>query len=238
MMQDYSKDKSQVYKLFDEIAPRYDIANRILSLKKDMTWRRKMVKELPTRNQMWVLDLATGTADIPIVFLRHSSRIEKFVGIDPSKKMLEVAKLKVLSEGMGEFVQLLEGRAEDLSFLKQKFDAVTMGFGIRNVVNVDQVLTQILGVLKTGGRAIILEFSIPHFKPLKGLYLFYLRHILPFLGGLISGSPSAYRYLNETVETFPQGNEFLSKMKKVGFTDLRMQRLTLGIATIYSGSKF
>ena len=237
-MKDYSKDKTQVFELFNQIAPGYDRANRILSLRQDLAWRRKMLRELPERRHLQVLDVATGTADIPVIFLKHSTRIESIIGIDPSSKMLALGKLKVLSEGMGEFVQLMEGRAEDLSFLKQKFDVITMGFGIRNVENVDLVLSQMFQVLKTSGRAIILEFSMPHFKPLRYFYLFYLRHLLPVLGGIISGKPGAYRYLNQTVETFPEGDEFLARMKKAGFADLRMQRLTFGVASIYSGSKF
>jgi demethylmenaquinone methyltransferase/2-methoxy-6-polyprenyl-1,4-benzoquinol methylase len=236
-MQNYLKDKSQVYKLFNEIAPRYDLANRILSLNQDLAWRRKMLKELPNRRQLTVLDLATGTADIPIIFFKHSHRIDKIIGIDPSKKMLELGNIKVGREGMNDHIQLLEGRAEDLSFLKQKFDAVTMGFGIRNVEDVDGVLRQMYEILKTGGRAIILEFSLPHFKPFKIVYLFYLRHILPLLGGLISGKQRAYRYLNQTVETFPEGKEFLLRMEKAGFTDLRIKRLTMGVASIYSGNR-
>jgi demethylmenaquinone methyltransferase/2-methoxy-6-polyprenyl-1,4-benzoquinol methylase len=220
--------RKDAWKMFDAISPTYDKVNRILSLGMDQRWRRELVKHLPPGKNLKILDLATGTGDQARALLETGASI---VGIDLSSEMLEIGKKK-----LGDKVQFLRADAENPPFPDHHFDAASFSFGIRNVTSPLTSLKAIRRVLKPKGRALILEFSLPPL-PIRGFYLFYLRHILPGLGGLLSKKPSAYRYLNETIEEFPSGKDFCFLMKEAGFTQIREVPMALGAVTLYTGDK-
>jgi demethylmenaquinone methyltransferase/2-methoxy-6-polyprenyl-1,4-benzoquinol methylase len=159
------------------------------------------------------------------------------VGIDLAEKMLEIGRQKIANQNLQDKLSLSTGDAADIPFPESSFDAVTMAFGIRNLEHTIEGLREIYRVLKPEGRAIILEFSLPESYFLRGLYLFYFRRLLPKIGRVISGDSYAYRYLNETVETFPFGEDFCNLMINAGFSDVKATRLTFGIATVYHGNK-
>lgn len=230
----HSKDKSP--KMFDRIAHRYDFLNRVLSMGIDVSWRKQMAKFLPERANLKLLDLATGTAD-QILYLLGSGKIESAVGLDLSEGMLSEGRKKILELGLQNKVRLDTGDACDLQVIANSFDVVTISFGIRNVPDVQKALNEMYRSLKPGGKAMILEFSIPESEWIKKPYLFYFRNILPRIGATISGDTVAYKYLNSTVEDFPYGKQFLNLMNTVGFQNLHQESLTFGIASIYTGTK-
>ncbi len=228
--------KGDSWRMFDRIAPTYDLVNRSLSMGQDILWRGRLSKRVPAVNNLHVLDLATGTGDqlLSVINERPEAVIEA-VGLDLSEGMLEVGRKKMEARGLGSLVKLMHGDASKLPFEDRSFDAVTMSFGIRNVDNVPATLAEIHRVLKPEGRALIMEFSLPRQRAMRGMYLVYLRQLLPRLGGLISGDTSAYRYLNLTVEEFPYGDEFCGMMRDAGFADASAIPLTFGVASIYEG---
>jgi len=229
--------RKEVWKMFDRIAHRYDLLNRLLSFGQDVIWRKRVAKHLPDRRELHVLDVATGTGDLLITLFEQNPNVQSGVGIDMAEKMLEFGRPKLEKRGVVDRFSLQTGNAMDIPFAENVFDAATISFGIRNVANVLGGLQEMRRVLKNNGRAIVLEFSLPKNKLMRHLYLFYFRHILPRLGGLISGDSFAYRYLNETVETFPYGEAFCDLMRRAGFQNVQMTPLTFGIATIYQGDK-
>lgn len=221
--------------MFDRIAPRYDLLNRLLSFRQDVAWRNRMACYLPDGPSLHILDVATGTADQIFSLLRRAPRITQAVGVDMAERMLEVGRTKARERGLADRVTLRTGDATAIPEPSGTYDSVSISFGIRNVVDVVQALGEMRRVLKPGGRVLVLEFSLPAFAPLRIGYLFYLRHILPLLGGLLSGDREAYRYLNVTVETFPYGEAFCALMKQAGLVNVHYHPLTFGIATIYQG---
>lgn len=223
--------------MFDRIAHRYDLLNRLLSMGTDRGWRKKMVHYLPGQGPLHLLDLATGTADVLLFFERTSNRIARAVGLDLSAGMLGYGREKVRRAGLDEKLALVRGDGTRLPVADNSFDAVTISFGIRNYLDVDAGLREMLRILKPGGRALILEFSLPGSALVRLPYLFYFRNVLPLVGGAISGDAQAYRYLNKTVETFPYGDAFVHLMRKAGFTNARAIPLSFGIATLYLGDK-
>ncbi len=235
-MIDTNPPRKEVWKMFDRIAHRYDFLNRSLSFGQDIAWRRKMRKHLPERPELHVLDLATGTAD-QLIFLANDTRVASGEGSDMSEKMLEIGRRKISKAGLQDRFTLKTGDALQVPAPDNSADVVTISFGIRNVESVPEAMQEMIRVLKPGGRALILEFSLPGNRVMRGLYLFYFRHILPRIGGLISGDPYAYRYLNRTVETFPYGEAFCDWMREAGFESVRFRSLTFGIAAIYQGDK-
>jgi len=220
--------------MFDRIAPSYDRVNRLLSFGRDIAWRKKVRHLLPNKNELILLDLATGTGD-QLISLDKSKQIAEGVGVDMSTGMLEVGQKKLVDAGLDHRLELREGDATDIPYEEHRFDVVTISFGIRNVVHVDKALSEMHRVLKPGGRALILEFSLPPNPVIAWLHLFYLRHILPLVGGMVSGDTAAYRYLNTTIESFPYGEAFCKKMRDAGFSETIEHRLTFGVATIYEG---
>jgi len=219
--------------MFDAIADRYDLLNRVLSGGVDQLWRRRAVKLLRDERPSTILDLATGTADLAI--MASELRPERVVGLDLSAEMLRVGREKVRRRGLQDLIELVEGDAERMPFDDGSFDAILVAFGVRNFGDLDRGLREMARVLRPGGSAIVLEFSHPTAFPVKQLYAFYSRHILPRVGGAVSGDAGAYRYLPDSVAAFPDGEEMLARMRSVGFGDLRAERLTFGIATIYAG---
>lgn len=228
--------RHEVWKMFDRIAHRYDLLNHFLSLNRDKYWRKKVATLLPSGRDLAVLDLATGTGD-QLVELYKSGRVSTGVGLDLAEKMLEIGRSKISSIGLSQKLRLQHGDAGIIPFGENSFDVVSISFGIRNVTDVPNALVEMRRVLRPGGRALLLEFSLPGNPLMRSLYLFYFRHVLPLLGGLISGDNIAYRYLNQTVETFPYGESFCRLMTEAGFTQVAATPLTFGIATIYQGDK-
>jgi demethylmenaquinone methyltransferase/2-methoxy-6-polyprenyl-1,4-benzoquinol methylase len=223
--------------MFDRIAHRYDLLNRLLSMGTDKAWRKTMRRYLPGEGPLELLDLATGTADVLLFLERTSGRIARGVGLDMSAGMLSYGQEKVERAGLSRKLKLTHGDATCLPIASESFDAVTISFGIRNVLDVDAALREMLRILRPGGRALILEFSLPGSALVRVPYLFYFRNILPLVGGAISGDTQAYRYLNKTVETFPFGEDFLQLMRNAGFANTRAIPLSFGIATLYMGDR-
>ena len=229
--------RTEIWRMFDRIAERYDLLNHLLSLGQDIRWRKKVARFLIEKDDQYILDLATGTGDQLFYMFKSSRRISHAVGTDLAIKMLEKGRIKINKKQLGDSIVLEKGDAEDIKYPDNTFDAVTISFGIRNVKNVEKSLSEMFRVLNPGGRVLILEFSIPPNILMRRVYLYYFRYMLPFIGSLISGDGYAYRYLNQTVEGFPHGVAFSEILKKSGFDNVSMHPLTFGIATIYYGDK-
>ena len=235
-VEEEAPSRNEVWKMFDRIAHRYDLLNRSLSFGQDVVWRKRMKRYLPDRENLRLLDLATGTAD-QLIYLSSDERIASGVGMDLAEKMLDIGREKIAQRGLDGKLRLQTGDAVKVPANDESADVVTMSFGIRNVIAVSEALAEMHRVLKPGGRALILEFSLPGNTMMRRLYLFYFRHILPWIGSLVSGDAYAYRYLNKTVETFPYGEGFCELMRAAGFSEVRAHPVTFGIASIYQGDK-
>lgn len=227
--------KEQVAEMFDNIAPRYDFLNHFLSFGIDKVWRRRAIRLLIKHSPSDILDVATGTGDFAIESLKTGA--QKITGVDISEEMLAVGRAKIEKLGLGHRIILQKGDSEKLDFLDNSFDAVTVAFGVRNFENLSKGIDELFRVLKPGGIVCVLEFSKPMHFPVKQLYSFYSFYILPGIGRLFSKDKSAYRYLPESVERFPDGEEFLKVLKKSGFNQTMQYRQTFGVATIYTGLK-
>jgi len=229
--------KSNSWKMFDAIAPRYDLLNHLLSFGLDIIWRKELARFLTDRKGQKVLDLATGTADVLLALFKNTSKVQSAFGIDLADKMLEVGRKKIQREKLEYCITLEHGDARQIPFDENTFDAATIAFGIRNMDDHIRVLKQMHRVLNKGGRALVLEFSLPENKILRNLHLFYLRNVVPFVGAVFAGHYKAYRYLNQTIETFPYGDDFCALMTQAGFQNVKANPLLFGIATIYQGDK-
>lgn len=223
--------------MFDQIAHSYDFLNHFFSLGIDIIWRKRAIKELKKYAPKKVLDVATGTADFAIQSVKSNLQADEIIGVDISEGMLEVGRKKIKEKGIDHIIQLRRGDSEQLPFEEKTFDAYTVAFGVRNFENLEMGMSDMLRVLKTGGVGVVLEFSKPTVFPIKQLFRFYFRFIMPTVGKWISKDSRAYTYLPESVDAFPSGNAFLEVMKKVGYSNTRMIRLAGGIATIYIGEK-
>ena len=229
--------RNEVWRMFDRIAVRYDLLNRLLSFGQDVVWRNNVVRHLGNTHNQRVLDVATGTGDLLLALLKKSAVIHTAVGVDMAGKMLALGREKIMKRGLDNVITFVRGDAEVLPIRSNVFDAVTIAFGIRNVTHVHTVLKDMYRVLKNKGRIIILEFSLPVNRFIKTVYLVYFRRVLPIIGSLISGDRFAYRYLNLTVESFPYGSSFCELLESAGFQNVYECPLTFGIATIYCGEK-
>lgn len=227
--------KQKVAEMFDHIAPRYDFLNHFLSVGIDKLWRRKLVKMLSKEQPQHVLDVATGTGDLAIAVSR--SGVPKIIGVDISEQMISIGQRKVNEKGLSNIITLQYGDSERLVFESDHFDAVTVAFGVRNFEHLEQGLSEMCRVLRIGGKAYILEFSMPSNIFVKTFYKFYFKRILPLVGRLLSGHAEAYTYLPESVERFPQNERMVAIMETVGFSETSYRHLTFGIATIYVGKK-
>ena len=227
--------KHQIARMFNNIAWRYDFLNHFLSLGIDGYWRKKAIAQLKIKNPQLILDIATGTGDLAIEALKLKPA--KIFGVDISVDMLELGRKKIKKKNLETKIELLEGDSEQLIFNDNKFDAVTVGFGVRNFQNLEKGLKEIIRVLKPGGTVVILEFSQPHNPLMNKLYEFYSSRITPKIGQLISKDKAAYSYLYESVKAFPFGNQFCSILEEVGFRDIHFKPLTFGIVTIYVAEK-
>ena len=227
--------KEYVRSLFDSIAYRYDLLNHLLSGGIDLYWRRKAIQTLVHHKPKRILDVATGTADFALAAIRLQP--EQVIGVDISEPMLEIGRKKIAQRNLTQKIRLVVGEAESLMFGANTFDAAIVAFGARNFEHLDKGLSEMYRVLVVGGKVVVLEFSKPRIFPFKQLYFFYFKNVLPFVGRIISKDKEAYRYLPETVMRFPQGEDFLERIRRIGFSSLMEQRLTFGIATIYTGIK-
>ncbi|MCB1081530.1 MAG: bifunctional demethylmenaquinone methyltransferase/2-methoxy-6-polyprenyl-1,4-benzoquinol methylase UbiE [Chlamydiia bacterium] len=233
------KDESRedVWKMFDDISPRYDLVNHLLSFGADIYWRRQLIRHLPTRKGLRLLDLATGTGDQLLTIIRKAKQVETALGLDLSTEMIRYGQRKFIDKPYAHQVTLMKGDATDIELADESVDCVTMSFGIRNVTDVDLCLKECFRVLAPPGRLMNLEFSLPKNRLVRRCHVGYLRHILPRVAGWISGNASAYKYLNTTVESFPYGNAFAEKLKDAGFFRVKAYPMTFGVATLYVGEK-
>lgn len=227
--------KEQVRTMFNNIAGKYDFLNHFLSAGVDYSWRRKVIRILKKHQPKKILDVATGTADLAIAEAKLNP--EAVIGVDIADQMLDYGRKKIADKRLEKIITLENGDSENLRFESHTFDAVTVAFGVRNFENLDKGLQEMYRTLNTGGIAVILEFSNPKRFPVKQVYNFYFRNILPLAGRIISKDRSAYTYLPESVNAFPDGEDFLERMHRAGFKDTSARRLTFGIASIYTGVK-
>lgn len=227
--------KGQVEEMFDNISPKYDLLNHLLSVNIDKLWRKHTIKKLKPYGPERILDIATGTGDFAIAASKRLSG--EIVGIDLSEGMLSVAREKIKRRDLGKQISVLKADSENLPFKDGEFDAAIVGFGVRNFENLNIGLKEIQRVLKPGGVFFVLEFSKPSKAPFKQFYLFYFKHILPLVGRLISKDQSAYTYLPESVEEFPDGDQFLAILAEAGFCENKCYPQTFGIASIYEAHK-
>jgi len=226
----------RIREMFDSIAPRYDLLNRLLSLGIDRKWRRFAVKQIRFAEGGKVLDVATGTADVALEIAAATPESVTVTGVDFSPQMIELGREKVKQSHFSDRITLHVAPCESIPFEANSFDSATIAFGIRNVVDRACGLKEILRVLKPNGRIVILEFSNPQSKIFKALYNFYFLKILPVVGGLISNF-GAYKYLPDSVREFPSQAQFKIIMSEAGFKAVTHKDLTFGIATVYTGEK-
>ena len=240
MLTPYNNNKSgkkdQVAFMFNNIARRYDFLNHFLSLGIDKIWRRKLVntlKGIPSNSIL--LDVATGTGDVAIVALKHNPK--QIIGIDISEEMLRIGIDKIKRKKLDQIITLQKGDSENIEFESDYFDGITVAFGVRNYENLNKGLSEMYRVLKPSGKLAILEFSKPKQFPVKQLYSFYFKNVLPFFGKIISKDKAAYKYLHDSAIQFPEENLFITELEKVGFKNCKYKKLSFGIASIYNGIK-
>lgn len=235
--QDYkgSSKRERVEEMFDSIASRYDLLNRVLSAGIDKNWRRKAINELKEIQPERILDIATGTADLALEAMRLKP--VEIIGLDISNKMLDIGRHKIMQSGFQGVIRLEQGDSESIPYPDGHFDAITVSFGVRNFEHLEKGLKEMLRVLKPGGKVVILEFSQPTKFPIKQFYSFYSHTILPFVGQLLSRQRSAYEYLPASVSAFPYGVQFTRILSACGFKHTKAAPLTFGIASIYTGTK-
>jgi demethylmenaquinone methyltransferase/2-methoxy-6-polyprenyl-1,4-benzoquinol methylase len=227
--------KEEVAQMFNNISANYDFLNHFLSLGIDHLWRKRAVKQLQKQQPKVLLDLATGTGDFAIACLKLKP--EKIIGMDISSGMLEVGKQKMKKRAFDNIIDMQLGDSENMPFADHTFDAITVGFGVRNYENLEKGLGEMLRVLKPGGQAVILEFSKPKAFPIKQLFGFYSKVLIPLFGKYLSKDERAYTYLPESVAAFPEGAAFVGVLQKVGYQTSEPIRLSGGIASIYIGTK-
>ncbi|MBW7845978.1 MAG: bifunctional demethylmenaquinone methyltransferase/2-methoxy-6-polyprenyl-1,4-benzoquinol methylase UbiE [Bacteroidia bacterium] len=233
--QEDTSKREQVEQMFDSIAPRYDLLNRLLSMGIDQSWRKKAIASLKEVQPEYILDVATGTADLAIAALKINPI--HVTGVDISSKMLAIGATKIEKKNLSNKISLIQADSSNLPFADNKFDAITVAFGVRNFEFLQKGIDEIHRVTKKGGKIAILEFSKPKSFPFKQIYYFYFNFILPAWGRIISKSQTAYTYLPESVEHFPEGNEFAKYLSNSGFTQINIKPLTFGICTLYTGIK-
>lgn len=227
--------KEQVEDMFDNIAHNYDFLNHLLSAGIDNTWRRKAIKHIATYNPKMVMDMASGTGDFAVDTVNRI-KLDKLVALDLSDKMLEVGRQKSAKKGIKN-IDWVKGDSEDLSFEDNTFDAMTVGFGVRNFGNLEKGLSEMRRVLKDGAPLVVLEVSEPDKFPMKQVFGIHFNYILPFVGKVFSKDSRAYTYLPESVQAFPRGNDFVEILKKVGYKKVEYKPLTFGICAMYTCEK-
>jgi demethylmenaquinone methyltransferase/2-methoxy-6-polyprenyl-1,4-benzoquinol methylase len=232
---DETEKHAYVRRMFNSISNHYDFLNHFLSLNVDRHWRKRAIKISGLSYGETFLDVACGTGDLSIEAAKREPA--KIVAIDFAENMLQGFRSKINKLKLDCSLEMVQTTAENLPFLENTFDVAAAAFGVRNFANVRLGLAEMYRVLKRGGRIIILEFSKPQNGIIRQIYFFYFKRILPALGGLISGDPSAYSYLPNSVSAFPDGGDFENIIKETNFCDVRSFPLTFGIATVYFGVK-
>ncbi len=228
--------KTQVLAMFNRIAPYYDFVNRLLSLGIDRVWRKRAIRLLEGSRPKVILDVATGTADVALETAWRLSP-DAIIGVDIATDMLDIGRQKIRRHQLEQVIRLQEADSENLPFQDNTFDAVTVAFGVRNFEHLERGLQEMWRVLKPGGQVVIIEFSKPRLFPFKQLFQFYFKNILPFIGRITSKDPRAYRYLYESVQAFPDGQDFVEVMHLTGYKQCQCLPLTLGICSVYTGFK-
>jgi len=224
--------KKQVEKMFDNISPTYDTLNRSLSFGIDKFWRSLLVNAVKKENPQFILDMATGTADVAIALSKKMNA--QIIGADISEKMLEVGRRKIDKLELEKQIKLESGDSEHLKYQSNTFDAATAAFGVRNFENLQLGLSELHRVLKPGKKAFILEFSKPRNPIIAGLYWFYSSKLIPLLGRIIAKDYSAYVYLCESVRAFPDGDDFKKIAQNAGFSVVTDRRVTFGVVSLYT----
>ncbi len=235
-MKRYVLHPESIRSLFDNIAPTYDLLNHLLSVGCDIYWRKAAVRELKGLEGR-VLDIATGTGDVAVEIVRQNGDRRKVFGVDFSEPMIKKARQKVFQKGLSQTIALSLGDALSLPFRENTFSATMIAFGLRNIVEKEGALSEMVRVIKRGGRVIILEFTFPRKGLMKRIYPIYFQKVLPRIGGLISGDRDAYAYLPESVFHFASVENYEGIMRKVGLEEVSSRALTGGVASIISGIK-
>ena len=226
--------KDQVKQMFDNISGKYDFLNQTLTLGIDNHWRKEAIKKI-NNNPSKILDIATGTGDLAILAAKYTNA--QITAIDISEEMLKIGQQKTNNHKLSKRIKFTSADAENLFFKNESFDAITIGFGVRNFENLNKGLEESYRVLKKDGYVIILEPSFPAIFPLKQLFSFYFNYITPFIGNLISKDFKAYRYLAKSVKKFPTNKVFLEKLSEIGFSKCNFYSLSFGVASLYVAIK-
>lgn len=232
-----AKNPVKIQTMFSSIAPRYDLLNRLLSLGRDRYWRRFAVSRLPQKQAARFLDVATGTGDVAVEIINQRGPDARITGIDFSEGMLDLGKKKISDLGYQKQVDLRHGDVTSLDFEDELFDAAIIAFGIRNVPDYKKGIKEMARVVKKGGRVVVLEFTSVQSRFFQRLFRLYLTKILPFIGGIISGKKTAYKYLSDSVIDFPNPEEFKKIMLDSGLKKVEYHRLTFSIVTVHAGTK-
>jgi demethylmenaquinone methyltransferase/2-methoxy-6-polyprenyl-1,4-benzoquinol methylase len=233
-------DKSgpRVRRMFGEIAGRYDFLNHLLSLNVDRYWRWRTVRTVAPKQGDRILDVCTGTGDLALAYHKAAKGEAEIVGADFCHEMLALGHQKGMKARAGDRLTFIEADTQSLPFPSDRFNIVTVAFGLRNVADTDAGLAEMTRVCSPGGHVAVLEFSSPEWQPFKGIYSWYFRNVLPRIGQMIArNAESAYSYLPESVGEFPQGEALAERMRRVGLTEVSYRPLTLGVATLYVGKK-
>jgi demethylmenaquinone methyltransferase/2-methoxy-6-polyprenyl-1,4-benzoquinol methylase len=228
--------KEQVSTMFNSIAKRYDLVNRVLSAGIDPVWRKKAINCFKSDRLHLLLDVATGTGDMAIRAAKML-QVHKIIGIDISDAMLEVGREKVEKEHFGSKIELVSGDSETINFPDNSFDGVMVAFGVRNFERLEKGLGEILRVMKPGARLVVLEFSQPVVPGVKQLYGWYMDSLAPMVASWFKQNKKAYQYLNKSAKAFPDREAFVTILKNVGYSDTSFKPLSLGICCIYEGRK-
>jgi demethylmenaquinone methyltransferase / 2-methoxy-6-polyprenyl-1,4-benzoquinol methylase len=232
---DIEKIKPSSYKLFDAVAEKYDRTNRLLSVGMDLRWRKNLKKHFPEKKNVWA-DIATGTGDQIFALMDKGVEVDKAIGIDLSEKMLEIGGKKLVKKVYAPKVHFTSGDALSLPLDDSSIDVATISFGIRNLPDPLKGLKEMARVLKSGGRALVLEFSLPE-NLLRKPYLFYLKHLLPRIGRLATKHDFAYSYLHQTIEIFPYGQKFCALALEAGFRAVAVKTFSFGAVSLYIADK-
>lgn len=228
--------KEQVATMFNAIAKRYDFLNRFLSLGIDQAWRKKAISQFGQKQLTHLLDIATGTADMALMAYKRIHPIH-ITGMDISEGMMEYGRIKIAQKKLSDKIELVLGDSTEIPFNDNQFDGAMVAFGVRNFADLEKGLKEIYRVLQPESKLVILEFSQPTSFWFKPIYNLYMKWITPTVGKIFSGNKAAYAYLNESVIAFPEGSAFLSIFERSGFKQVSQQKLSLGICSIYCGSK-
>jgi demethylmenaquinone methyltransferase/2-methoxy-6-polyprenyl-1,4-benzoquinol methylase len=232
----YHLDPDSIRRLFNSVAPSYDFLNHLLSLRRDVYWRREAIRELDGL-QGPILDVATGTADLAIESLFQEGGSRRIMGLDFSEAMLRGAQQKLRKRHLTHQILLTLGDAVSLPFRACSFSASMIAFGLRNIPEKERALREMVRVTREGGRIIVLEFTLPHKGMMKVLYPFYFNKILPWVGGRVSGDREAYAYLPESVFRFRHPEDYEELMRRSGLEEIRSRQLTFGIVSLMVGTK-